>query len=410
MKNPALIAALSNVSLEDLGGTDAMISEFASVPAPITPSAVFHEGIEVDADVTILEATADAIVSKGDENTEVSLESAIVLVNAITHRYGGQIDITSMESGGKLDAAAVVADIRRITASLENAQVASMESYAMSDLWDKIGMMEREIPELEDNIKQLEKLAGAKVETRHGWNALLTGVLQAFTVDGSWTSPSKAVSSTGAVLDSMTKLGSEAIDHAKKATEMAKKVNFDNESEAEAFVKTLSGIKGPADALLEIGRSKKIMGNRTLKMTVKNVKVPATYGSWNSTVDVDVSWQKASVGLIFDILFTGGIIYFGVGATKKQQVKIDDLVTGLKGVVAAAKKVHALRSESARKWSAHKELVETLKNGVDSPLVVRAITEMDRMGWSAINTAFTVVSHILRECNAAAGKIVKTEA
>lgn len=414
MKNPALLNAL-NVAVESLENeevVDQLIADFSNEdPAP-SPSDVAHDIEIVDKDVEIIQGVVSDVTSQAEAGQEVSLEAAASVVNAIIHRYGGAVDVASMESGSA-GVPEFVGEMNRITAALESAAVASLESYSIKDIWDKLGMLGREIPDLEANIRELKKISDGSVSYRHGSTGAWTGILQAFTVDGTWTSPSKAAAETGKVLESLASLGSLAIDNAKKAGEIAAKVEWSDEGKRKAGLSQINAIKNPANELVGKVASMHVMDNRKMQVKRISVKVPEGMDNWSESANIDVSWMRGHKGAVLEAVLTGGnAIYITYGSLKKHPVKVAELISGLEAILKSAKKVHELRSATAKKWSAHKEAVAELKekvNGQGSSGVVRAISEADRMGWSAIHTAFTIIAGIIRNVNSACERIIEKD-
>lgn len=421
MKNPILQQALS-VSMASLNGepseptpleqTDAEMQEelyeAAADSNELTPESYVEDRLEVEGDVETLTSAA-AQIAEGQEVSHEQLDAAVALANAVTGRYGVVMQTTGMESS--MDPAQRAAEVRQhllnTSASLESALNVTMESYSLSDLWDKLGMMNREIPELEANIAAMKQHAGKDVETRHGSAAYFTGVVQAFIVDGKMTSPSVAAASTGKAMDELLAYGDQAMATAKKATDIAVKVDW---KDADAAKKALEQIKGLKNVGAEVVRNfaaRAVMGNRKFQASTFKVKGAEAMGDWANAAKLDVSWRKAHKGLIAELLFAdqSGLIYFTYGALKKQQVKIDDLIEGASKVASAAAKTRDKRAQSPKKWAEHKKLVAELKAKVtgssEAAVAVRLISEMDRLGWSCYNTGFTVMASIIRELNVA---------
>lgn len=416
MKNPALQAALAVtaapvVSMEDASVVEDLIVQHTEEAGEISPSSYFAERQELDADVAIIDGKAEELEAAAAAGEEVSLEALIQVVNAVTHRYGGRIDIASMEAAGSYDAVGVGAELNRISAALTNAGDVSLESFSIKDLWDKVGMMAREIPTLEVSIKAIKALDKESVVYTHGFQAW-GPLLKAFTVDGKWESPSKAVSGTSNVLNSLVKFGTMAIDNAKKAADIATKTDWNDEAKAKAALTSINGIKNPAKDLVSSVADSKVMGGRTVKASGSTFKAPSGMEGWVDTASVDVTGGKHSLAVGLDIVVFGGHVSKAIAATKKQQVKVEELTSGLDAMLAVAKKVYEMRSQSARKWTAHKETVAALKanvKGSGSAGVARSIGEMDRMGWSAVNAAFTIISVTIREINVALARIIEKD-
>lgn len=398
-----ILADAFGTSMEDAAEVNEFIEEQMNEEGP-SPAQSFSESVELESDIDLIHSTADEAEANPEQ---VSVESLQMVMNAIIHRYGGSFQSTSMESGAEATLH-TVAEMRELADRLTLANVASMEDYKLSDLWDKMGLLDRELPAFESNVKIMDRMSG-QTDYRHGVQGLMTPIIQAFIVDGTWTSPSKAASGTGAVLEELMKAGNQAIDNAKKAADIAKKVDWMDEKAAAKAIKTIEQLTNPVNEVRRQDK-RKIMGNRHLKVKTYRSKGAGAIHSWADIATVEASWERLHRGRRAEMFLGGsGFIYFTWGSLKKHKVDFSSLKDGLSKIASVARKVHSAKSTSIKKWEAHKELVEDLKRnmspGPQSVAVRQAIIQMDRMGWSCIEAAFVVITRTIRELNTVLEKL-----
>lgn len=416
MKNHLLTQALnvSNENLEvvDEAQNEQLIEQFQEEAQsnPVDGNTYVEERLETEADVEILENTASQLQKEAEENggevTAASMESAVLLVNAIAHRYGGSIDAASLESAnGNPDM--IIADIRRMTTSLESAMNVSLEGYSIADLWDRLGILNREIPLLKDNISILKNYSGdakLKIVPMIG-----RSLVYAFRVNGSVAENiPKAAADTAAVCTDLLKFGQQAIDTAKKAADIALSVS--DWKDADAAGKAMDRIASISTPIQDIYRrfdETYVLNNRRLNVKKFQIKGAGQLKNWSTGASLNVSWPKVEW---FDLVFDPAYVQIAQGA-RKRNIKIEELVSALEKMVAPAQASQSIRQSTPKKWQEHKTLAKRLSKDVsgsaDAKAVSRAISEMDRLGWQCINGAFTIMATIIREINTAGERVAK---
>jgi len=415
MKNALLTQAL-NISQENLEviepAHDEELIDQLHVEAssnPVNIDTYVDDRLEVEQDVDTLNQTALLLESSAGEDglvPEASMESAITLVNAVTQRYGGTIDKASLESANG-NPAELIGEIRRMSASLESAADVSLESYSIKDMWDRLGILNREIPTLGDNIAVLGNYTGS---VKIGMATL--GHI--FSVDGN-VAPNltKAAEDTAKVVDDLVRLGDEATSTAKKAAEIAFKTDWADEEKAAQAIKQIVAMKNSAKDIYDRFDNTFTMGNRKLSVKKFDIKHADQYPAWSFGASLNVSWPRSTTGEKVAALFGG----YGIGVlmlirgSSKREVKISEMTAALEKVKQAAIKTKAIRSATPNKWREHENLVSKLKKDVkgskDAKLAIRLVSELDRLGWECLNGAFTIMYYIVRGVNDAADSVRK---
>lgn len=436
MSNDALKAALS-VSLEELEAEEAqaetLLETLVQEANDLTPQEYIEDRIAVEQDIQIIDAQADQLQDAVEVSHE-QLDGVIALVNAVAGRYAGfKLKSTGMEGVGdaKERVAPTVAQLRELSVALESALTVTMEEYALKDLWDQLGILNREIPELKDRIAVLNNYDG---KTRLAFG----GVTQIFTVDGVLVENlGKAAGDTASILEALLKVGEDATSTSQKAANIAYAADWADATAAEKALKQISALPNQAKEAYSKLDSKFVMGNRTLTVKKFAIKGGDELGNWAEGATLKLSWPKSTTGskvatvagaviggLIGSAAGVGGAVlgagyasgvatgmYQGAQAMKRRNVDIKDLTAALNKIKDCAVKSAAIRNNAPKKWREHELMVKKLKSEVrgntDAALAVRAISEQDRLGWECLNAAFSILWFIIREINTFSDSVTK---
>jgi hypothetical protein len=407
MRNSVLTAALK-VSQESVENTDELLDQLRDESSPVTADNYVEDRLEVEGDMGTLDETAARL--EGDENvSQESLDNAAAMVGAVMGRYGIGVSTASLESvGAPAQAKELAAQIRGINASLEAHLNVAMESYSITDLWDKIGLLNREVPNLKDNVSVLKNYASqnAKLAMTPAFGRTL---IYAFRVDGSVPDNiPKAATETASVIGDLIKFGTDLVDASKKAADIAMRADWKDQAAADKAISSINGINPKIDEVYRRFDEVFTMGNRKLnvkKFPIKNS--PDGLGNWSTGGSLNVSWPKAT---LLDLVFDPSVVSVAQGG-RKRIVKVEELVGALDKFLAAATATQQMRSNSPKKWQEHKQLAVRMKKDVtgssDAQGVQRAIIETSRLGWQCLNGAVTVLYYIIREINLAAERVAK---
>lgn len=404
MKNSVLTAALK-VSQESAEDNEALLDQLRGEGTPVTADSYVEDRLEIEQDMSTLEETAVQLDGEGVVSQE-SLDNAAQLVSAVMGRYGISMSTASLESADDAGRAKELAtQIRGINASLEGHLNVAMESYSITDLWDKIGLLNREVPNLKDNIAVLKNYAGknAKLAVTPAFGRSL---IYALRVDG--TVPDnipKAAGETASIIADLVKFGTQLVDDSKKAGEIAARADWKDQDAADKALSAIDAIKPPVDEVYRRFDETFTMGNRRLNVKKFDIKGATGLANWKTGASLNVSWPKST---LLDLVFDPGVVMVVQGG-RKRAVKIDELVSSLDKFADAASKTQQMRSNSPKKWQEHNQLKTRMKKDVkgsaEAQAAQRAIIETSRLGWQCLNGAVTVLYFIIREINLAAERV-----
>ena len=405
MKNSILTHALK-VSMESDEDSQELLDQLRDEGGPVTADSYAEDRQELESDIEILSEAEESIV--GDTISQESLDSAVRVVKAITGRYHMQLETASMESfDTTVQRDAVVEQIRGMRTSMESAMVVAMESYHVSDLWDKIGLLNREVPNLRDSLSVLKNYSGgnSKLAVTPMFGRSLVYALR---VDGSVPDNiAKAAGDTGDIISDLIKFGTKLVDDAKKAGDIACRTDWKDHDAASKAMGQINQIKPQVDETYRRFDEVFTMGNRRLNVKKFDIKGLEGMGNWSHGASLNVSWPKVTA---MDLIFTAGTVQVVEGA-RKRNIKIDDMIAGLEKLVAAATATQQMRSNSPKKWQEHNTLKKRMGKDVvgsaEVKAVKRTISETSRLGWQCLNGSVTVLYYIIREINEAAGRITK---
>lgn len=367
----------------------------------LSPSTYVDERLEVEGDLTQIEQVREEILQAGDTISHEALDSHVRVINAAVHRYGGALVTTGFESATepKFRASEVVNRIDFLSTSLESALAVSLESYSMRDMWDHLGILNREIPEMGKKIEILKTVKG-KAKMKVG------NLVQLFMVDGELVNNfSAAASDTAKIVANLLRTGEEATANALKAADIAYKVDWKDPVAAEKGLKAISSLKNPAKEIYDLFDEKWTLGNRKITVKHYDVKGGSDLGEWSKNSSINISWPKTSTIQIVGALFgpVGTIAVAVAQASNKREIQLSELASALEKIKAVAVQSAGIRNKTPNKWRNHETLVKKLKADVkgskDAQLAVRVISEVDRMGWEAVNGAFTILYFIVRQLN-----------
>jgi hypothetical protein len=407
MKNSVLTAALK-VSQESADNSEELLDQLRDESNPVSADSYVEDRLELEQDMNTLEETA--VVLDGDTLvSQESLDSAAALVSAVMGRYGITVNTASLESveqGPK--AKELAAQIRGINASLEGQITVAMESYSMTDLWDKIGLLNREVPNLKDNVSVLKNYASAHAKLAIT-PAFGRSLVYAFRVDGSVPDNiPKAAGETASIIGDLIKFGTQLVDDAKKAADIAMRADWKDQDAADKAISAINGINPKIDEVYRRFDHTFTMGNRRLNVKKFDIKgAPDGLKNWSTGGSLNVSWPKST---LVDFIFDPGVVMV-VEGSRKRVIKVEELTGALDKFLAAATATQQMRSNSPKKWTEHKALTVRMKKDVqgsgDAQGVQRAIIETSRLGWQCLNGAVTVLYFIIREINLAAERVAK---
>ncbi|MNB58726.1 hypothetical protein D3C87_676230 [compost metagenome] len=407
MKNSVLTAALK-VSQESAEDGEALLDQLRSESTPVNADNYVEDRLEIEQDMSTLEETV--VQLEGDETvSQEALDNAAQMVSAVMGRYGITVNTASLESadnGGR--AKELATQIRGINASLEGHLNVAMESYSITDLWDKIGLLNREIPDLKDNVAVLKNYASqnAKLAITPAFGRSL---IYAFRVDGSVPDNiPKAAGDTAGIIGDLIKFGTKLVDDSKKAADIAMRVDWKDQDAADKAISQINGINPGINEVYRRFDETFTMGNRRLNVKKFDIKsVPQGMGNWGTGGSLNVSWPKAA---LLDFVFDPSVVTVVQGG-RKRVVKVEELIGALDKFLAAATATQQMRSNSPKKWTEHKQLTVRMKKDVqgsaDAKGVQRAIVETSRLGWQCLNGAVTVLYYVIREINLAAERVAK---
>lgn len=418
MKNQALMSALG-VSQEDLEPANIIKAESAELlevlqgeEPTVSPQDYVADRLEAESDVGILEEQAAAIEEAGETVSSEQLNLALAVANAVTGRYGRVYEGVAMESSlaPSVRAPEVIQHLRDCSVGLESALNISLESYSLRDMWDSIGMLNRNVPELGKKLDILKNYKGtAKIS--------MMGMAQAFRVNGEMSHDlSGTAGKTAELVQALLDLGTQAIENSKKAADIAAKANWADEGEAAKATKAIDALPTIVNSLYDKVDNQWTMGNRKLSVKRFDIRKAEVFNKWGKGGSLNVSWQKPKTSelLMSMVPVVGGYgvaIMQIVEGSSKREVKIDDFVKALDKIKQVAGRSAAIRTAAPKKWAEHKALVKRLKDNVkgsaDAKAAIRVVAEQDRLGWEALNGAFTILQSIIQVINDAAEKVFK---
>lgn len=405
MKNPALLSALSvsteSQDAEQLQESQDLLDVLVEEANDLTPEAYVEDRIEVERDINLLETAADVIEARGEAVSQEDLEHGKVLANAVVGRYGIEYTGSSFEDPTlATQQQELLAHMGAARASLESALDVTLESYGFSDMWNHIGILNREIPNLADRIAVLKNYDG-KASIRP------IGLSKIFMKDGEPVQNlAKGMSDTVDLVTKLLDLGQKMTDQSRKATAAAIKVDWKDAHAAEQGLQAVAAGHNYANEVFQGFNDVWTLANR--KMTVKRFNVKGADGlrGWGQSASLRLSGIKSTGSEWAAFLIGGG---YGLAAleisrgSNKRKIDLKEFVVALERFKESATRSQAIRHDAPKRWREHQNLVKSLKadvNGSDQAnLARRLISEQDRLGWECINAAFSIQWVIIRQIN-----------
>lgn len=373
MKNSILMTALESVPQEEIPQAEFIeqVEELRDNSSEFTPNQLIEEEIQLGEDVGAIDTLAEHVENIEPENT-VAMEALLIGLNSITSKYGIEPLGVSMESGSD-QREAVLAHIAHVKASLESALVVSQESWAVKDLWDSIGAVERNSTELESTVRQLND--------RKEWfseNGIVidsTRHLQYLTFDNQLTKNlAKDTETTMAHADNLMSIGEEAIATSEKIRDMVRSARIDSDDDALDLLKKVTALKNPSMAGKQKLDGVRLLNNMTGVFEVKTVKNNFKFdiGEWEKVGVYYPENQgrlqhgvKRSLGLRIPAwLLTAGLSGHVAQSIVGTSMVASPLVIGY-AVIVASSVVINLNDHKAAKQAKHRIKFEEVKTAFD---------------------------------------------
>lgn len=284
MKNSVLTAALESVDPAVAMPREGFIEQVENLrdaSSEFTPGQLVEEEQQLGNDVANIDTLAEHVQNVDPENV-VAMESIMVGLNAITGRYGMQPLTTSMESGADARQA-LLNHISAVKVSLEGALTVSQESWAVRDLWDSIGAVERNATELESAVRQLD---GRKQWfSEHGIVINSLGQLKFLTVNEQMTKNfTKDIGDTLGHVDDLLNAGQVASDTTTKIRDAVKGAVITDDEDALALLKKVVALKNPSMLAKQKLDGAFLLGNfhSEFKLTPVKNKNGLSIGDWEN--------------------------------------------------------------------------------------------------------------------------------
>ncbi len=250
MKNTLLITALESANPIAGPGQEQesfleTVDELRDTSSEYTPDDVTYEEHRVAADSTVIDELVTQAQGIG-ENDAVAMEALSIALEAICGKYGITGTRASLESyGDDSKKAAFIEQAEQVKASLENALQVSQESWAVRDLWDSIGAVERNSSELDAAIKHLGDVKEWFSENGVRINSI--GILQWITVNDKPTKDlGKDTQVTAKHAEGLLDAAKIAEDTADKIRNMVHGAKVENTEDALALLKKVSSLPNPS--------------------------------------------------------------------------------------------------------------------------------------------------------------------
>lgn len=404
----ALSVSLEEMEMEETSGD--LLTTLVEESNELTPEQYVEDRLLVEQDIRIIDAQADQLQDAVEISHE-ALDAKVDLVNAVVGRYNGfKLKSTGLEGHGdaKERVAPMIAQLRDLSMGMEHALNVTLESYSVKDMWDHLGILNREIPNMSDYIAILKNYDGKTKISMYG-------LQQIFTVDGEIAQNlAKAASDTAGIVDGLLKSGEEAISVAAKAAQIAFNTDWSDAAAADKALHQITGLNNVAKSVYDKFDETFTMGYRKLNVKKFNVKGAEDLGNWSYAASLNVSWPKATKGAIIASFFgsIGTAVWMVTTGSNKRTIEIPEMVNALSKIKDAASKSASVRSNAPKKWRDHETLVKKLKADVhgseQAKVAVRVISELDRLGWECLNGSFTIMYFIVRGLNDAANAVTKS--
>jgi len=288
-----------------------------------TPDDVVVEEAQLAQDIVVVDDLVERVKGLDDTGT-VTMEALGIALEAITGKYGIKGTRASMESlSGEDCKMAFIEGANNFKASLEAALSVSQESWAVKDLWDAAGAIERNSTELESAVKQLEDKK--QWFSEHGTKINSLGQLVYLTVNEQMTkNVAKDTETTLKHAETILDVAEQAADTASKIRDLVRATGVADDEDALSLLKKVVALKNPSMAAKQKLDGVFLLGNRHATFTITAVK--------NKQGLAIGDWEK--VGMYTET--TLGRSNHGIRASKLVRIPAWLLAQGLASKVAFA--------------------------------------------------------------------------
>lgn len=272
MRKSVLAAALESVDPVQAMPREGFIEQVDNLrdaSNEFSPGQLIEEEQQLSNDVANIDTLAEHAKQIEPDN-QVAMESLLIGLNGITSRYGMVTQGASMESGvGQRDA--VLAHIAQVKASLEGALTVSQESWAVRDLWDSIGAIERNASELDSAVRQLD--SRKQWFSEHGIVINSLGQLKFLTLNEQMTKNfTKDIGDTLNHADNLLSCGEVATDTTSKIRDAVKQAVVTDDEDALALLKKVVALKNPSMQAKQKLDGAYLLGNTRAEVKITPVK------------------------------------------------------------------------------------------------------------------------------------------
>jgi len=275
MNNPLLRAAFESAApVTDEFDREAyleLVDDLRDGSIENTPDDVVVEEAQLVQDVEVVDELVERAKGIDDADT-VTMEALGIALEAITGKYGIKGTRTSMESlSGEDRKTAFFVGAESFKASLEAALSVSQESWAVKDLWDAAGAIERNATELESAVRQLE---GKKQWfSEHGTKINSLGQLVYLTVNEQMTkNVAKDTETTLKHAEAVLDIAEQAVDTTAKIRDLVRATTVDDDEEALSLLKKVVALKNPSMTAKQKLDGVFLLGNRHAEFVITAVK------------------------------------------------------------------------------------------------------------------------------------------
>lgn len=399
-----ILADLFKPSMEDIEETDRIIEEIANdqIDDTVTDQQANDEIEHVENDIDTLDK-AKALV----EGEDVAMEQLAVaqgIVNAIGMRYGAIDQEISMESLGAIqgvDKERLVEQINTYRNGLDDKVTASMEGFFVAG--STLNGVGKDLAIVKKVIAVLKSEDVEKVKT------LNLGPIKQFIRIGGGVPDDlpKAINGVSAGLELTLKHADHVLTTAQKAADIAIKTNWNDVGAADKAREQIRAMKLNLDQIGHDLNGYPMFGNRSFGIKIKGDS--GALGEWDKKYSFGAG--TPNMGLLRSTLFAVGVVsalfvslvggalmvIVSLSGGKKREIPLKSLAGSLEGYLRSAEKVYGQRTNSIKKSTVHKKLMDDLKNVNHLPKDVRkAIARASAFGWSMTNGVYHVVSHSAR--------------
>jgi hypothetical protein len=399
-----ILADLFKPSMEDIEETDRIIEEIANdqIDDTVTDQQANDEIEHVENDIDTLDK-AKALV-EGDDVSMEQLAVAQGIVNAIGMRYGAidqEISMENLNEFSGVDKDRLVEQITTYRNGLDDKVTASLEGFFVAG---------RTLNGLGKDLAIMKKvIAVMKSEDIEKVKTLNLGPIKQFIRIGGGVPDDlpKAINGVSSGLELTMKHADHVLSTAQRAADIAIKTNWNDVGAADKAREQIRSLKLNLDQIGQDLNGYPMFGNRSFGVKIKGES--GSLGEWNKKYSFGAGTPNLGlirstlfavgvVGALFVSLLGGAIVVaISLAGGKKREIPLKSLATSLEGYLRSAEKVYGQRTNSIKKSTVHKKLIEDLKNVNHLPKDVRkSIARASAFGWSMTNGVYHVVSHSAR--------------